>query len=131
MLQLPLAAIEFAAGGGTNFAKLELLRGDAEKRSLFDPLALIGHSAKEMTGLTNILLIELGGRVACKEIIVSGGIRHFLDGYYYINALQTRAVYGQASAFLQHAQGAYENLFNLCNETWNDRKWNLILGTPG
>ncbi len=112
LLQLPLAAIEFAASGGTNFAKLELLRGDAEKRAIFGPLALIGHSAKEMTGLTNLLLIELGDRVACKEIIVSGGIRNFLDGYYYINALQTRAVYGQASAFLQYAQGAYENLFN-------------------
>lgn len=110
LLQLPLEAIDFAANGGTNFAKLELLRSDPAKLELFQQLALVGHSAEEMVQFTNQLVEELGNAVLCRQIIISGGIRHFLDGYYLINKIQVPAIYGQASGFLQHAQGDYEEL---------------------
>lgn len=110
LLQLPLEAIDFAANGGTNFAKLELLRGDAQKRAIYSQLANVGHSATDMVGLCNQLVAELGDRIVCKQIIVSGGISNFLDGYYHIGKMQLPAIYGQASAFLKHARGDYETL---------------------
>jgi isopentenyl-diphosphate delta-isomerase len=110
LLQLPLAAVDFAANGGTNFAKLELHRSDPEYRAIYEKLANIGHSAPEMVDMTNELMATLGPRAQCQQIIVSGGIRDFLDGYYCINKLTMPAIYGQASAFLKHARGAYEPL---------------------
>lgn len=110
LLQLPLAAIDFAASGGTNFAKLELLRSTPEKHLVYEPLARVGHSAEDMVTLTNSLLAELGDKVACRQVIISGGIQHFLDGYYLMEKLNTDCIYGQASAFLRHAQGDYEQL---------------------
>ncbi len=110
LLQLPLAAIDFAANGGTNFAKLELHRSDPAYRAIYAKLANIGHSATEMVDLTNELVATLDTRAICQQIIVSGGIQDFLDGYYCINKLTVPAIYGQASAFLKHARGAYEPL---------------------
>ena len=51
LLQLPLEAVDFAANGGTNFAKLELLRSDPVKKEIYKQLANVGHSAAEMTNL--------------------------------------------------------------------------------
>lgn len=110
LLQLPLAAIDFAANGGTNFAKLELLRNDDFHREVYSRLANIGHTAEDMVNMTNALVEELGDKVRVKEIIISGGIRHFLDGYHLIKKSKLPAVYGQASAFLTHARGDYETL---------------------
>ncbi|MGH1338800.1 MAG: isopentenyl-diphosphate delta-isomerase [Aureispira sp.] len=110
LLQLPLAAVDFAANGGTNFAKLELHRSEPEFRAIYAKLANIGHSATEMVELTNQLVNTLGSRCLCQQIIVSGGIQDFLDGYYCINKLTVPAIYGQASAFLKHARGAYDPL---------------------
>lgn len=112
LLQLPLAAIDYAANGGTNFAKLELLRSDPIKQQLFSQLAMVGHSAEDMVGMTNELMEELGDKIACHQIIISGGIKQFLDGYYLINSVKLPAIYGQASAFLKHARGDYDSLFN-------------------
>jgi len=111
LLQMPLAAIDFAANGGTNFAKLEMLRSTPQKAAIYEQLAFVGHSAEEMTLLTNQLLKELGDKALCKQIIISGGIKSFLDGYYLINTLNLPCVYGQASAFLKHARGSYEELY--------------------
>ncbi len=110
LLQLPLEAIDFAAAGGTNFAKLELLRSDAIKQEIYDIIAHVGHSADEMVDMTNQLFLTLGDKVRCKQIIISGGLKNFLDGYYLISKLNTPSIYGQASAFLQHARGDYEAL---------------------
>lgn len=110
LLQLPLAAIDFAANGGTNFAKLELLRSDKNQFATFKKLALLGHSAEEMVAITNELIVELGDKALCQEIIVSGGVKDFLDGYYLTEKLCVPAIYGQASAFLAQARGAYEPL---------------------
>jgi len=110
LLQLPLAAVDFAANGGTNFAKLELLRSDPAKEAVYSKLAFVGHSAPEMVHLTNQLVEELGDALRCRQIIISGGVRDFLDGYYLTNKLRLPAVYGQASAFLRQARGDYEPL---------------------
>ena len=110
LLQLPLAAIEFAAAGGTNFAKLELLRDLPEKQAIFKGIAAVGHSAEEMVFWVNQLLAELGEKVKAHHLIISGGVQDFLDGYYLTQRSAMPAVYGQASAFLRHAQGDYDSL---------------------
>ena len=112
LLQMPLAAVDFAAAGGTSFSKLELLRGGSERQELYNSVAHIGHSATEMVDFTNTITEELGDKIRCKQIIVSGGIQNFLDGFYCIKKLKLPAIYGQASAFLKHAQGDYETLYN-------------------
>ncbi len=110
LLGLPLAAIDFAAGGGTNFAKLELLRSDEERRQSAMPLAHVGHTAEQMMRWTNDLVTEMGDTVRCPQIIISGGVRDYLDGYYLTQSSLLPAIYGQASAFLAHAQGDYKDL---------------------
>lgn len=111
LFQLPIMAVDFAANGGTNFSKIELLRSDAQKHEIYAKLANVGHSAAEMVEMTNQIIKDLGSKCLCKEVIVSGGIKDFLDGYYLINKLSSPAIYGQASAFLKHAQGNYEELY--------------------
>jgi isopentenyl-diphosphate Delta-isomerase len=110
LFQLPIAALDFAAAGGTNFAKLELLRSDTAKQEVYNAFAHIGHSADDMVTMSNEILAVLGNKVRCKEVIISGGIKNFLDGYYLIEKLNTNAIYGQASAFLNHARGNYDDL---------------------
>lgn len=110
LFELPLAAIDFAAAGGTSFSMLELLRGSDFRKNTFGGLAAIGHSAVEMVDFTNEIIEELGDRRRCGQVIVSGGIQDFLDGFYCIKKLPLPAVYGQASAFLKHAQGDYVTL---------------------
>ncbi len=110
LMQLPLAAIDFAASGGTNFALLELLRAEDNRKNHYLPLTRQGHTAEEMVTFVNDLSVTLGEKVKCKEFIISGGIKSFLDGYYLINKLNSKAVYGQASGFLKHARGSYAEL---------------------
>ena len=102
--------MDFAAAGGTSFSKLELLRGSDAQQETYGGLAHVGHSATEMVDLTNQIVEELGDQIRCRQIIVSGGIRDFLDGFYCLKKLQLPAIYGQASAFLRHAQGDYKSL---------------------
>ena len=110
LMQLPLTAIEFASHGGTNFAMLELLRGDQEKLQQYKPLVFLGHSAEEMVEWCNLLKYELKENLQCQEFIISGGVRSFLDGYYLINKLEMNSIYGQAAPFLKYAQKSYEEL---------------------
>jgi isopentenyl-diphosphate delta-isomerase len=111
LLQLPLAGIEFGAAGGTNFTKLELLRSDEAKQAVYRDLWAVGHSAVEMVGMVNDLVEELGDSgLACRQIIASGGVKNFLDGYYLVKKLRVPAVYGQASSFLEHAKTSYDAL---------------------
>ena len=112
LFQLPLAAVDFAANGGTNFSKIELLRSDEQKQLIYQKLAYIGHSAAEMTQMTNQIAAELGDKMRCRQVIISGGVKNFLDGYYLINKLVVPSVYGQASSFLKHARGEYQELFD-------------------
>jgi len=110
LFQLPLAAVDFAASGGTNFALLELLRSNPRQQERFKKLVHVGHSAEEMVQLVNAIQVELGAAMRCQQVIISGGIQDFLDGYYLMNRLQVPSVYGQASGFLKHARGDYEAL---------------------
>ena len=112
LLEMPLAALDFAANGGTNFSKLELMRTDPIRQLAYAPLANVGHSAEEMVALTNALVAETGDAVRCRQLIISGGVSNFLDGYYYTQKAALPAVYGQASAFLRYARGDYQELQN-------------------
>lgn len=110
LLQLPIEAIEFAAAGGTNFAKLELLRSDPIKQAIFQKIATVGHSAVEMTGFVNQIKAELGDACRVRHLIISGGVQDFLDGFYLLKKSTLPAVYGQASSLLRHARGDYADL---------------------
>jgi isopentenyl-diphosphate Delta-isomerase len=110
LMLMPVEAIEFAAHGGTNFSKLELLRSSDMHQELFSAVTGIGHSAIEMVDLVNELLEELGSSALCKQFIISGGIKNFLDGHYALEKIKAPAVYGQASGMLKYAAGDYETL---------------------
>ena len=106
LLQLPIAALEFGAYGGTNFAKLEALRDEVTDE--IDPICYVGHTALEMIDI--ITRLDQEQKIACREFIISGGIRNYLDGYFVNELLPLNSVYGQASPFLKHAMGDYDQL---------------------
>jgi isopentenyl-diphosphate Delta-isomerase len=110
LLKLPIAALDFGAYGGTNFSQLELLRSSEAHVSLYQDLAYIGHTAVEMTGFVNEAIEMLGEERKCPEVIISGGIGNFLDGYYCMQKVGLNSVYGQGSAFLKPAQKDYQTL---------------------
>ena len=109
LLKLPLQALEFGAFGGTNFAKIELLRHPDKEGQLLDALSHIGHNADEMLKWVNDI-VKTNTSIQCKELIISGGIDSCLDGYYLMQKSELPAIYGQASALLKHAQGEYTEL---------------------
>ena len=110
LLALPLAAVEFAAAGGTNFSRLELLRAGDAAREAYAPLERVGHTAAEMVDFVNAAAQSLGERRRCGHVIISGGVADFLDGYYLRAKCALDCVYGQASPFLRHARGEYGGL---------------------
>ncbi|HLF65607.1 MAG TPA: hypothetical protein VI603_17725 [Saprospiraceae bacterium] len=111
LMSLPVAAVELAAHGGTNFATLELLRDtDALRQENYVRLGSIGHSAEEMITYINHIGEQMPGSLQCRQVIISGGVRDFLDGFYLMKKLNLPAIYGQASGFLKHAQHGYEQL---------------------
>lgn len=105
LLRLPLQAIEFGAFGGTNFAKVELLRNGIATRTLYEPFSTIGESAADMVDYINSIVSEEDP--LCKELIISGGVKSFLDGYYLISKSTLSSVYGMASTFLEYAREDY------------------------
>ena len=109
LIKLPIEAIETASFGGTNFARLELIRRASENVSHLEPIAHIGHTAEAMVDIINEL-VENEKDIKCKQLIISGGIRTHLDGYYLISKSKLPAIYGQASGFLRHARESYESL---------------------
>ena len=110
LLELPLAAVEFGAFGGTNFSYLEGLRSEKGQNHDHIRLSNIGHSASEMITLVNKIKATNPSKIQCNDLIISGGIKDFLDGYYYLESCEFNACYGQAKAFLEHATGEYETL---------------------
>lgn len=109
LMKLPIQAIEFAAHGGTNFSKIELLRSQPEKQTLYKSIINIGHSAEEMVIDVNSIKAE-NDDVLCDNFIISGGIKNFLDGYYLMKKLNAKSVYGQASELLKYAEKSYDEL---------------------
>ncbi len=110
LLRLPLAAIDFGAAGGTNFAKLEMLRSSTFSQPVSEPLTAIGHDAEEMVSFLQSILAQPDSRPHSMEVIISGGVQNFLDGYYLVSKSPLKSVYGQASGFLRYAQGDYQSL---------------------
>jgi len=102
LMKLPLEAIEFGAYGGTNFAKIELQRSIPSKRQLLKPLSIIGNTAAQMINDINSI-VEHNKEIKCKQIIISGGIRSFLDAYYLMSKSKLPSIYGQAATFLKYA----------------------------
>ncbi len=109
LMKLPLAAIEFAAFGGTNFSSVEIQRLDPEKSTSYEPFSKIGVDATRMTDIVNTIFEE-DPEIPCREIIISGGIKTYLDGYYLISKSKIPAIYGQASQFLSYAKDNYDAL---------------------
>lgn len=118
LLQLPLAAIDFGALGGTNFAIVELLRGEESKMDALEPLSKVGHTAEEMLEMIN-RLVGRTDNLQCREIIISGGITSFLDGYYLMAKSKLPAIYGQGSAMLKFAREEYEFLQDFIRQQLN------------
>ncbi|WP_321279706.1 isopentenyl-diphosphate delta-isomerase [Marinifilum fragile] len=109
LMQLPLQAIEFGAFGGTNFAKIEMMRNPDNQIQLYDPLTKIGHTANQMLEWTNAI-VESNKDIKCKELIISGGIHSFIDGYFLTEKSKLPAIYGQASELLKYAKDSYSDL---------------------
>ena len=109
LMKLPLVAIDFGAHGGTNFSKLELHRQSDMVHEAYEEIASWGHTAVEMVEFFNEIRSDWDSN-STPDVIVSGGVRNFLDGYYLIKKINANAVYGQASAFLKHARAEYEEL---------------------
>ena len=110
LFKLPLAAIDFAAHGGTNFSQIELHRNTEEANEAMSPMVYVGHSAEEMVELTNKVVEELGAERKCNQVIISGGVKNYLDGYYLTEKINVPAIYGQASKFLKAAIDSTERL---------------------
>jgi len=51
-------------------------------------------------------------QVRTANIIVSGGIKSFLDGYYFKQKLKMPSIYAQASQMLKYAIQGEKELFN-------------------
>ncbi|MFT5724829.1 MAG: isopentenyl-diphosphate delta-isomerase [Bacteroidia bacterium] len=109
LLNLNIDAIDFGAHGGTNFSALELLRANEENRNHYTGLTQIGHSAADMVTYCNNLSSE-NPTLQSKEVIISGGIKSFLDGYYLNKKLQNPSVYAQASSLLRYAEKGFDAL---------------------
>ncbi|MGM0551894.1 MAG: isopentenyl-diphosphate delta-isomerase [Bacteroidota bacterium] len=102
LLRLPLEGIEFGAFGGTNFARLEMLRNPNASDNLYNPLVTVGNTADDMLGWVNEATEEIASFSG--KIIISGGVRTYLDAYYYLRKSKLPALVGMASGFLKPAR---------------------------
>lgn len=106
--QLPLAAIELAGYGGTNFTLLEHARiEDQAAANAKSELALVGHRVSEMISFINQLDPKL---MKCQNFILSGGITGPITGDLYLRELKFNGVIGMASQFLKYSMGEYQEL---------------------
>jgi len=110
LMRLPLAGVEFAASGGTNFSTIELFRADAQKKVLLENATKIGHTAEEMVLLLNHLNQKNKTDYKVSDVIISGGVRDFLDSYYLRNLCEVPSISGHASQFLKYALEGYDAL---------------------
>ncbi|MBL7665664.1 MAG: type 2 isopentenyl-diphosphate Delta-isomerase [Bacteriovoracaceae bacterium] len=106
LMELPLAAIELAAFGGTNFSAIE---GERTQENFSHPLVHVGHTALEMIKIINANLESPS--VQCRSFILSGGVKNTLDGYYLMQSCRARSVFAMASEVLKRAHESYEDLY--------------------
>ncbi len=76
---------------------------------MLQPFSKIGNSAGQMIDDINSIVSE-AGNVSCRQVIISGGIHSFLDGYHLMQKSQLPSIYGQASTMLRYAREDYEKL---------------------
>jgi isopentenyl-diphosphate delta-isomerase len=107
LLDLPIHAIELASFGGTNFSKLEFLRSKG-LNSEMESMTKVGHTSIEMIGMLNNFA-KVNPHYTQKQIIISGGIENFLDGFFLQEQLHFSSIIGQAKNFLAHSEN-YEEL---------------------
>jgi isopentenyl-diphosphate delta-isomerase len=115
LLKLPLEALDYGAFGGTNFSLLENLRREDVRKESWESATKIGHTAVEMTDWISGWENE---PIEVKNVLVSGGIKGFLDGFYHMEKLnsltqkhQIGVGYAQAASFLKYALLGEEELF--------------------
>lgn len=113
LLKLPLAAIELAAYGGTNFSKLELTRTTGKE--IFAPLSRIGQTPLQMVRDMN-QIVARKTEIKCSQVIISGGIKNALDGYFYTQLSSLLSVFGMASEMLYPASVSYDVLHNFIEQ---------------
>lgn len=110
LMKLPIDVIDFAAFGGTNFSKMEVLRSHRKDRDLKNPFIYIGNTPDDMiTNINSLLSMNIGNN---KEFIISGGIKNFLDGYYYNSILNAPSIYAYAANILKYAQKSADSLIS-------------------
>lgn len=110
LLELPLAAIDFGAAGGTNFSKLEIMRSKNELSNDNMIFSMVGHTAGEMMKFLNDIYKEHSKDIKTEAVIVSGGIQDYIQAYNLVSQSPIPAIYGQASALLKRAMNSYEEL---------------------
>lgn len=103
LMRLPLEAVDFGSFGGTNFSVLENLRRSDVKTESWKCATHIGHTAEEMSNWVCDWLASDEEVFKSKSIIVSGGIKNFLDGYYFLKKIPHKTMYAHASLFLKYA----------------------------
>jgi isopentenyl-diphosphate Delta-isomerase len=110
LMERPIAAIEFGSFGGTNFSTLEKMRS-GKNLSSFD-MQHIGHNAQEMVDFINDYLKNhpTQSNSTAPAIIISGGIRSYLQGYALMERLNTSSIYAMGLPFLTHAALGQEEL---------------------
>ncbi len=111
LLELPIEALDFGSFGGTNFALLENLRSSGVQADEWQPATRVGHNAEEMSQWICDFIQQGTLNIQAKNIIVSGGIKNFLDGYYHLQKVPHNVLYAQASPFLKYALLGEEPLF--------------------
>lgn len=102
LIKLPIDAIDLSGFGGTSFTKIELLRSKKMFMDFYRPLIGLGESNEDMIVYLNRLFDK--GLGMDKEYIISGGIRNFLDGYYYTSKLNAHSIYAYAGNILKYAK---------------------------
>lgn len=104
LCKLDLAAIEFAAFGGTNFTMLEKSRhlaSNSGRKTSIEHLAYIGHTKDEMISYVNSFESK---DIKCRDFIISGGIKSSVDGFRFSELLRFNNLIGLGSVLLKHAK---------------------------
>lgn len=110
LFEMEIDAIEFAAFGGTNFVNIEIERKMSGHVKYMYPIGNVGHTAEEMLNFVNRQLADCS--VCSKSLIISGGIKSFLDGFYLISKSKLPSTYGMAFRLLEHAMISKKDLFD-------------------
>jgi isopentenyl-diphosphate Delta-isomerase len=105
LMNLSIDGIELAGLGGTNFSKLELMRGPEIVKEVMQGFVFVGHSAEEMIRHINYIrqAASLDSTQKGIEVIISGGIKSLLDGFFLLEKCHANSVIGMASQFLKYA----------------------------